>query len=612
MKKNMVLVVFICVLIISGCMPSPTQQMDLYGTAIVAQQQVQMSGMALTGTAEAPIIHITETQAAWNLAQQQANATSEAGITTATAAMALTQASWSPTPLPTSTPNATATVAAHQFAVQIEKDNFELERARWTNGIKAASLYVIGFVILVAALIWSIGLAKKNSVFVIPMNEQGDKHPIMVDGIVIDPDRMPNGMGQASQSYIKSLPAITADRQNIVTSRDQLIDLKARTKVTTAAMERLLQSQGVKLLPEGQQQNDMPLLNDAFPLPAWEIIDGWNGEKNQLPYGITARGLDFVNIDEIPHIAVLSMTGMGKSRRFIRPFVACALAAGHRVVIVGKSTDYWIFEDHPNAMLVKVSQITESKHAERYANILQGVVQEMNKRDDYLTQHRKSTWSHAGRERTFIVLDELGNALRLMPSNLSDQSRIWVEGLVSEGRKVGFNVVLANQRATGMAAILSQTGKAIFRVEKDEEKGHRSLVGAGDLSDGYFFAKFGANKLAGSFEPSDEQILAFLRNRPVPPLENDWVDGQFSVVNEQVAGPSDAELRLAESRKLAAEEARILELHRAGESNTAIVYAVWPKSGSGFKEHMERVRAVIATTSTTSSQKSSDLGIVAG
>lgn len=606
-RRNMVLTVLavLFLVVVAGCGGVPAT-IDPYvaveqanQTAEAAQDKVQYYSSQLTATAQAPIVEITQTAAAFEMQMMFVSATAQSIAATETVAVTQTAMAWTPTPNATMTAVfANSYAEATQIANEIELSNLEVERAKSTNFIRAMAAYVIGFVALVGALMWCIGLARKKSVYAVPMSEYGDKQPILVDGIVIDPDRMPNGMAIASPKYVASLPAITEQRQADVTNRDQVIDLRARTSVKSAAVQKLLETNGLHNLLD-KPQNDTPLLNDVFPLPEWNLINGWNGEKSLLPYGITASGLDFVNIDEIPHVAVISMTGMGKTRRLIRPFVACALAAGHRVVIVGKSTDYWVFENHVNVKFVKVSQITEPSHAERYAAILRAVVQEMNKRDDYLTSAKKSTWSHAGRERTFVVLDELGNALRLMPPGLSDEARIWVEGLVAEGRKVGFNVLLANQRATGMAAILSQTGKAIFRVEKDEEKGHRSLVGASDLREGYFFAKFGASKLAGAFEPSDEEIQQFLERRPVKALENDWVDAEFSVVKEQLPLKNEASAVFEDRSR--ADSNRVLELHRAGKSMSAIVWDIWKVSGgSSYRKRLEEVKAILsANTSTT-------------
>jgi hypothetical protein len=331
-----------------------------------------------------------------------------------------------------------------------------------------------------------------------------------------------------------------------------------------------------------------------FLLPSWELINGWDGKKG-IPY-YTANGLEMIDIDQYPHLSAIGMTGMGKSRRFFRPLIACALAAGHQVVIVGKGADYWPFEGHVNAQLLKVNQITQTDQAMRYAAILEAIVVEMNRRDDVLTASRKSTWAHAGHHRTFILLDELGNALRLMDKDVANQCRIWVEGLVSEGRKAGFNIVLANQRATGMASILSQTGKAIFRVERDEERAHKSLMGASGLKDGYFLAKFGASKLAGAFEPTDEEIKSFLESRKVEKLGgNDWIDGEL-IEQKQVGAGRAASLLVDQAGEDI--ESQIEALAKKGDmSMTAIVRAIWGSgAGEAFYDRSELVKRVMNRT----------------
>jgi hypothetical protein len=247
----------------------------------------------------------------------------------------------------------------------------------------------------------------------------------------------------------------------------------------------------------------------------------------------------------------------------------------------------------------------------------------MNRRDDVLTSIKKSTWEEAGRSLTYIVLDELGNAFRLMDRDTSNQCRIWVEGLVSEGRKFGFNIVISNQRATGMASILSQTGKAIFRVETDEERAHRSLAGASTLHDGYFLAKFGMPKLAGGFEPTDEQIQQFLASRPVDKLddENSWIDAISTDVPslpdakpDQISAPSQAQPEKPADEfarwvmSLTDKPSRIVELYQAGGFSQAdIEESVYGYRGgaaaravsSVIKKYRELKNIPTTTTTTT-------------
>ena len=562
-------------------------------TAVAAQDEAEFYGRQLTATAQAPIVAITQTAAAFVMEREFAQATQQSQMATETAAWTATAMSW------TATPNATMTAVfansyaeSTQIANTITMDNLEVERARTTNTMRAMSGYVIGFLVLFVGLMFGIVMARKLAVNVNPVDARGNPLPMIdvVEGIAWDIDRAVNGVIGTRKGFLKLLPAITAERQDEVTKRDQFVDLKTRA---ARLPKNLVDAQGMKFLPEPTAEQVQ--IESEFLLPSWDLVNGWDGKKG-LPY-YTAKGLELIDIDQYPHLSVLGATGAGKSRRFLRPLIACALAAGHKVVIIGKSADYWPFETHVNAKLLKVSKITEPAEAMKYAGYLEAIVAEMNRRDDVLTASRKSTWSHAGNTRTFIVLDELGNAMRLMDKEYASQCRIWVEGLVSEGRKAGFNIVLANQRATGMAAILSQTGKAIFRVERDEEKAHKSLMGASDLHDGYFLAKFGASKLAGAFEPTDEEIVKFMASRPVAKLEDDdWIDGVV-VGQSQLAAGKEAKVLPVPDEGL---ETKIRELAGQELSMTAIVRAVWGSgAGEAFAKRSEIVKNVLASLKST-------------
>lgn len=570
----------ICALVVlAGCAPVATAQVaDPYvlvaqaqRTAEAAQNKADYYSGVMTFTAQAPIVAITQTSAAMAFMQTQVSVNYTA-----------TAMAWTPTIVPSATPNAMATVQMAQAQMQAtvaandaELSNKAVERAESTNFIRSISVYVIGLVGLVMLAMFAVTWAKRLAVLTVPVDERG-RHAQFVDvieGVAVDMGRAANGaMSLRGKDLAKLLPVISAERQNETTARAQVTRMPRLEPVE----QRLLSAPAV-----GVENN--------FLLPAWDIVNGWGGEG--IPY-YTARGLEVIDIDQYPHFSVLGMTGSRKSRGFLRPMIACALAAGHRVVIIGKSADYWPFESHVNATLLKVSQITKPEQAVKYATILSALVAEMNRRDEVLTAQRKSTWTHAGHCRTFVVLDELGNALRLMDRDMSNRSRLWVEGLVMEGRKVGFSIALANQRATGMASILSQTGKAIFRVESDEEKAHKSLMGASSLRDGYFLAKFGASKLAGAFEPTDEEIRSFLASRPVDKIEDDdWIDGQL-VGADQVEAGSEAAALLPDNNELGHDDyLKVIDLLDAGKSPSAVVRELWGVTGgSKFLRLNEQVK----------------------
>lgn len=574
-------------MLLSACAPGATPTVDPYVGVIKAQQEAQWYAGQLTGTAEAfhrQVVGWTVTAQSW----------------TPTASL---------TPAPTSTPtvtltptvDVTGTLAVEMMQAEVTAIHLETERKQATNSALALAPYIVGALALSLALFIGFIAAKRLAYVPTPLHESNKPQPILnvLDGVVVDVDRLANGAGRLNAEWVKALPAITAERQEATTNRAQLVDMRTRSR--SAAVQKLMETNSLdKPAVAGQLTAGSEASDALFPLPAWELVNGWQGEKNILPYGLTSNGLGLVNVDQFPHVATIGKTGEGKSRRFFRPFIACALAAGHRVVVVGKTTDYVVFSGHQNMTIVKVAQMTEPEHAARYVAILRALVEEMNRRDDYLTSVNRSTWAQAGRSRTFVVLDELGNAMRLMPSGMAEQTRIWVEGLVSEGRKVGFNVAVANQRATGMAGILSQTGKAIFRVERDEEKAHRSLVGAAGLREGYFLARFGDVKIAGAFEPTDEEISRFLASRPVSSLDADWVDGKivetFALPTAPEAGRLTVEPTPTADEISAADLERVVRMLAGGASVSAVVRSIFGVTGGGrFLRLNDKVKEIKST-----------------
>jgi hypothetical protein len=297
---------------------------------------------------------------------------------------------------------------------------------------------------------------------------------------------------------------------------------------------------------EPMSNADMTISNPSVPMlmdnpmltPSWSMIEDWDG-KGGIPYGVSGNGMELLSLQDMPHGGVFGKTGAGKSRFFLRPFIASAIAAGHRVVIIGKQADFWPFAQHGNVTMIPVRHITEQGEAERYAGYLKSIVMEMNRRDDFLTSHHVSTWDRAGRENTLLVLDELGNALDMMPEAVKKEAYRWVQGLAKEGRKAGFNIWLATQRAVGFKSIVEQLGRAVFHLA-DAEASRLALgfAGAEELNDGYFYARFKRLKKCAAFDPTDDELVKFLQNRPVKLHEPiNWIDG---VVKEEVSKPSTA------------------------------------------------------------------------
>jgi len=311
-------------LLLCACSPKQPAQ-DLFADAVVsratadaAEQKALLREAYLTGTAQAPIVEITVKAAALIVEQTQVS------MQKTTVAE-----SWTPTstPVPSVTPsptfNATVTAVYNQSRAESTQTNLMLERAEMTNKAKAAIGYTTAFVILALGIALAYVLIKRLSIVEQPLAENGKPMPLVnvIDAIVLDTDRMANGVGQLSRKFIKSLPAITAERQDGVVTRAQMVDMQTRR---ARLPKSLLDSQSVRgLLPDPSDSD----IAARFPLPSWNIIDGWDGKG--IPY-YTGAGLMSINIENNPHLAILGWSGAGKSRRFARPAIACALAAGNR------------------------------------------------------------------------------------------------------------------------------------------------------------------------------------------------------------------------------------------------------------------------------------------
>jgi hypothetical protein len=356
------LIAAVIVWFLTSCATPPTG--DLFtgaqssrATADAANQLAYFQEQFLTASAQAPIIDITSTAAAFAMEQSYAQATSTAAAQTQVAAVTITAQSWSPTPNATMTAVFAQSYAdATRVANEIILNNLEVERTRSMNQAKAMAPYFIGFLLVILLVMFGIAYAKRLSFMPATVDERGKVIPIIsvVDGSVVDVDRNPNYRGVFMESLIQQwlrkkfdlpylLPEITAERQDQVTVRAQLVDMATRAQLP----KRLLEEQERLLLPAPFQSME----ENKFQLPPWELINNWDG-KNGIPY-YTASGLEMIDIERFPHLSAIGATGAGKSRRFFRPLIACALAAGHRVVIIGKSADYWPFEGHPNATLLQ-------------------------------------------------------------------------------------------------------------------------------------------------------------------------------------------------------------------------------------------------------------------
>ena len=332
---------------------------------------------------------------------------------------------------------------------------------------------------------------------------------------------------------------LTAEQALVNKNHERQLD-GIRVIASSSAAARILR-------PPKDTQNttgDMPPISmpnkllPLYPLPDWSLMDSWDVNAG-IPYGVSQRGLMAVDINKFPHIGVFGRTGSGKSRYLLRPFITGAIAAGHYVIILGKMADFSVFSNKPNVKTIPIRSMTEADEAQHYSDVLHNIIIEMNRRDEYLTSHHISTWEQAGRPNTILALDELGNTMDMMPRDIAQEFYRWVQALVKEGRKVGFNVVLASQRAVGFKSIVEQLGRAVFTLaDADASRYAIGFPGAEDLQDGYFLSRFREVVRCGSFDPTDGQIETFLTRHTPEPLEPiTWIEGTARDVAETSNAP---------------------------------------------------------------------------
>lgn len=552
-------------LIITGCTsPAAAPTVDPFvavaqaeRTAEAAQEQADFYSRQLTATAEAPIIAITQTAAAFQMEQMFAEATAASISATETVAVTQTAMAWTPTPNATSTMVAVLVEAeATRIANETRLSDLEVEGARATNLIRAISVYVIGFAALVAALIWSIGLARKYSIYAVPTNEHGDKASIVLDGVVMDPDRLTNGAGELTKSYVRGLPAITAERQDAVTSHDQMIDLKARTKVTNAALEKLLKSQGIAQALPAPTTNQLAAADVSedelnLPLPPWDFIRDWDGTSKPLGFGrkglITAKAAS-------PHILISGKTGSGKTIYMMRTLTAASLAKGSQVINIGYSNaGYGVFEKHVNFHNV---QLPDPRYV---VECLAQVYDELKERKTLIGGEMVEWeyWPGGQPPRPFldVMLDELGNMAEDIYSGhgpaLTKELWSYISRIANEGRKVGIRFVAALQDPTAKSMDLrfrrNCTLVAFRQGDMDQSRAFLGTSGAEQLSVGHFMASLDSLVLGGGFSPTDAEILDYLAKSPVRAVEKPkWIEGVVRSVDGKQLPAKEEPLRISE------------------------------------------------------------------
>ncbi len=279
--------VFLLLLLAACATPGPAASPDLYSNAVsnratadAAIQQAQFQERFLTASAEAPIVHITETAAGMAIQQQYWTSTAQSVQSTETAALTQTAMAWTPTPNATTTAVfVMAAAEATQIANNIERDTLELQRQQAINDFKGKlPAYSFVIVVLVLAIILMV-VMRRERYRPVPVDARGNPLPMLdvVEGTATDVDRSPNYRSDLKDNLIKQwlrkklelpplLPEVTAKRQDETTQRDQLLDLGTRglpgSAVGSAAARRLAGQEMMKQTAASNLENRFRILDD--------------------------------------------------------------------------------------------------------------------------------------------------------------------------------------------------------------------------------------------------------------------------------------------------------------------------------------------------------------
>jgi hypothetical protein len=294
MKRLWIILAFLA---LAGCVPVESNP-DLYvaaqssrATSDAAAQEALFQERYLTATAEAPIIHITQTAAALvvQATQQSIDQTSTAVLWTPTP-------SSTPTIIPSATPNLTATLNTAQLwgqqtaiANNIQRDNLELDRQRSANDFWAALPGIVFVLVAGALIVGLISVVRTQRYKPVPVDARGNPAPMIdiVDGTVTDIDRSPNYRADTREDLLKQwlrqklkllpvLPDVTAARQDVTTERDQMIDLGTRGLPAPANQQTNINKKTAadgmnRLLTDGNMAARFKVLEDGSGL---EVVDG--------------------------------------------------------------------------------------------------------------------------------------------------------------------------------------------------------------------------------------------------------------------------------------------------------------------------------------------------
>ncbi len=556
-----------------------------------------------------------------------------------------------PSVTPTPTIDVTMTLAVERMQAEIKDMERESARKDATNTFWAVivpvSLVAVLLMAVVGAAYGAITYSRKQDLKVI---ERGNGDAPLLYSLsrqkAIDMDANANYRGGFEESlmravlehYLKvkfgmepTMPVITAERQDTVKHFDQVTDLKTRTKVTNAALDRFMKEHAMSQQVPASMPTAItaPVVSDDdinMPLPPWEYIKQWDGTSKPLGFGkaglITAKAAS-------PHILISGKTGSGKTIFMMRTLTAASLAKGSQVINIGYSNaGYGVFEHHVNFHNV---QLPDPRYV---IECLAQVYDELKERKALIggDMVEWEYWPGGQPPRPFldVMLDELGNMAEDIYTGhgpaLTKELWSYISRIANEGRKVGIRFVAALQDPTSKSMDLrfrrNCTLVAFRQGDMDQSRAFLGTAGAEQLSVGHFMASLDSLVVGGGFSPTDIEILEYLANSPVRAAEKPkWIEG---VVSGDPLPAREEPLQIIEptapeslpSAKPVDEIAEMAERIRSQWSpgmsvrHVAIKLLGFPQNGGAYGPKAEKVIAYLtATTQTaTTTQNQPEMG----
>jgi len=571
-------------------------------TSDAYDSQAQLNWLIASVTAEAPILAITQRAAELNFQQTQSS-------------MSLTQiaASWTatPSPIPTSTPTPTPNYEATRENLSLvtiqTQTTMDLEAQESSNNFWVMVRTLTFAVIVLGIAFRFITYSRERRRKPIARDEHGKPQPIIdiVSGRYVDQDANPNyfDMDQSilAQLFIHwlktkhgfqpNMPAITAERQDRVKERQQIIQIETIRHLRLPKAK--IDSEVMKFIPEQIDERDSD--SDRYPelpLPSWVELNKWDGDL--LPIGNDEQAqLIRLDTSQRPHLMYVGKSRSGKTLTGERTSVACLLTQGWNVIVMGKRVDWMPFTDHPNFKLLAVDV---RKDAQKYIDILQVLSAQMDIRDELLASKHISTWDRYGAPSTMVVLDDYSGALLRMPRPKANEVIAEVRDIAMDGAKFGLSLTIGLQDAIAQnidTTTRSQMARIVYSLD-NAVKSRVALDAKGaELLPPFrhFLTRITDDSNVGrgvGFFLEDRQVEAFLASRPVAQNdEMEWVDGIVSNVPPQLplqnspllstpAQPGMSKVEFV--NRLHEWEVKALDLYEENLSQEDIVAAVFDAS----------------------------------